>query len=70
MDRGVGMSVSRIQKSEGPQPTCVFKRALINESLKKALERSWAATSNARNGLAGVCEGRVGLDGAGRRFAR
>jgi hypothetical protein len=55
----VGMSVSRIQKSEGPQPNLCFQARLINESLKKALERCWAATSIVRNGLAGVCEGQV-----------
>lgn len=52
-----------------PATNLCFQARLINESLKKALERCWAATSNARNGLAGVCEGQVCSRMAGRRRA-
>jgi hypothetical protein len=40
-----------------PATNLRFQARLINESLKKVLERCWAVISNARNGLAGVREG-------------
>ncbi len=68
MDGGVVVIVSRGTEIRGPASNlCFLKRASINESLKNAPERCWAARLYARNGHAVMCEGRVCSSMAGQR---
>ena len=68
MDGGVVVIVSRGSEIRGPASNlCFLKRASINESLKNAPERCWAARLYASNGHAVMCEGRVCSSMAGQR---